>query len=121
MYNDKKVDKNDSYKHSKWLSFMKKRLKIAKDLLTDDGVIFVSIDDKEQAYLKVLMDEIFDQEFFAANIVWQSSFGGKNDTKLIPVNTEYILCYSFLKSTAVWFGFCIFFCEPFIFSIINSS
>lgn len=97
IYNDAIVDKKDPYKHSKWLSFMKKRLIVAKDLLKNNGVIFVSIDDNEQAYLKVLMDEIFGEQNFAANIVWQSSFGGKNDTKLIPINTEYILCYSFEK------------------------
>lgn len=73
---------------------IKERLLQAKKLLTDDGVIFVSIDDNEQSYLKILMDEIFGEENFVANISWQSSFGGKNDTKLIPINTEYILCYS---------------------------
>ena len=59
VYNDKIVDKEDSFKHSKWLSFMEKRLKVARDLLTDEGVIFVSIDDNEQANLKLLMNEVF--------------------------------------------------------------
>src|SRR5699024_11362357 len=62
VYNDKIVDKKDSFKHSKWLSFMEKRLKVARDLLTDEGVIFVSIDDNEQANLKLLMDEVFGGE-----------------------------------------------------------
>ena len=72
---------------------LKERLVLSKKLLAEAGVIFVSIDDHEQAYLKVLMDEIFGEENFIANINWQSSFGGKNDTKLMPINTEYILLY----------------------------
>ena len=64
VYNDdfgvkKVIGSDDPYKHSKWLSFMKKRLELAKELLSEEGVIFVSIDDNEQAYLKVLMDEVF--------------------------------------------------------------
>lgn len=59
IYNDSFVDKEDGYRHSKWLSFMNKRLKIAKNLLSDKGVIFISIDDNEQAPLKMLCDEIF--------------------------------------------------------------
>jgi len=98
IYNDKLINKEDGFRHSYWLSFMKKRLELAYSLLNDDGVIFVSIDDNEQAYLKVLMDEIFGEDNFVTNFNWQSSFGGKNDTKLVPVNTEYILCYS-LKDT----------------------
>ena len=59
IYNDRYVDKEDNYRHSKWLSFMNKRLRIAKDLLTERGVIFISIDDNEQAQLKLLCDDIF--------------------------------------------------------------
>jgi len=59
VYNDSFVDTEDSYRHSKWLSFMNKRLKIAKKLLSDKGVIFISIDDNEQAQLKLLCDEVF--------------------------------------------------------------
>ncbi len=59
IYNDKIVDKNDGYSHSKWLSFMSKRLEIAQNLLSETGVIFISIDDNEQAQLKLLCDEIF--------------------------------------------------------------
>lgn len=61
-YNDTFIDKNDGYSHSKWLSFMERRLEIAKKLLTDDGVIFISIDDNEQAQLKLLCDSIFGEE-----------------------------------------------------------
>lgn len=59
MYNDRYIDKEDSFRHSVWLSFMEKRLKIAKKLLKEEGVIFISIDDNEQAQLKILCDEIF--------------------------------------------------------------
>ena len=59
IYNDSFVDKEDGYRHSKWLTFMNKRLKIAKNLLSDKGVIFISIDDNEQAPLKMLCDEVF--------------------------------------------------------------
>jgi adenine-specific DNA-methyltransferase len=59
---------NDTFKHSTWLTFMKNRLSVAKDLLTSDGVIFVQCDDREHAYLKVLMDEIFKRENFISNI-----------------------------------------------------
>ena len=66
-YNDKYVDSEDSYRHSKWLSFMSKRLRIAKRLLSDRGVIFISIDDNEQAQLKILCDEIFGADNFSGN------------------------------------------------------
>lgn len=70
VYNDDYVDRDDAYRHSKWLSFMAKRLKIAKKLLSDRGVIFISIDDNEQANLKLLCDEIF-----KPYIALQYSFG----------------------------------------------
>ena len=98
VYNDKFVSNEDKFKHSKWLSFMEKRLNVAKRLLNDDGIIFVSVDDSEQAYLKVKMDEIFGESSFVTNIVWKSSGGGKNHSSKIPQNKEYILCYSNRKS-----------------------
>ena len=88
-----KFNYKDKFGRGGWLNMMKTRLELAKELLSDEGVIFVSIDDKEQAYLKVLMDDIFGEDNFIANINWQSSFGGKNDSKLMPINTEYILFY----------------------------
>lgn len=78
-------------RHSYWLSFMKKRLELCKDLLADTGVIFMSIDDNEAAQLKLLADEIFGAENFVAQLVW--SGGRKNDSKLISMSHEYILCY----------------------------
>ncbi|WP_155969808.1 site-specific DNA-methyltransferase [Streptococcus ruminantium] len=68
IYNDKIVDKTDGYSHSKWLSFMSKRLEIARELLSEVGVIFISIDDNEQAQLKLLCDEIFGEENVEINI-----------------------------------------------------
>ncbi|MGB5981999.1 MAG: site-specific DNA-methyltransferase [Nonlabens sp.] len=91
IYNDKYVDKEDSYRHSKWISFMSKRLKIAHNLLADDGVIFISIDDNEQPQLRILCDEIFGQNNFVSNMIWAA--GKKNDSKHISNSHEYIICY----------------------------
>ena len=93
VYNDHFVDSEDSYRHSKWLSFMSKRLEIAKRLLSDKGVIFISIDDNEQANLKLLCDEVFGEDNLIANFIWQSTPGSNtgNDIKTV---TEYIILYS---------------------------
>lgn len=92
VYNDSFVDSEDGYRHSKWLSFMEKRLKIAKKLLSDKGVIFISIDDNEQANLKLLCDEVFGSDRFITNFIWQKKTGAA-DAKGIATITEYILCY----------------------------
>ena len=94
IYNDKFVDKEDSYRHSKWLSFMHKRLLIAKRLLKDTGVIFISIDDNEQAQLKMLCDEVFGEENFLGVFLKQSKIGGGSDSKFIVKEHEYALTYS---------------------------
>ena len=86
-----KVPKEHPLRHSYWLSFMEKRLKLAKNLLSDKGVIFISIDDNEQANLKLLCDKIFGGNNFIANLIWAA--GRKNDSKYISVSHEYILCY----------------------------
>lgn len=93
VYNDSFVDREDGYRHSKWLSFMNKRLKIAKGLLSNKGVIFISIDDNEQAQLKLLCDEIFGERNFIAKFDWRKKTGA-NDAKDIAVITESILLYS---------------------------
>ena len=72
IYNDNYVDKEDSYRHSKWLSFMNKRLRLAKNLLTEEGSIFISIDDNEQANLKLLCDQIFGENNLLKTLVWES-------------------------------------------------
>ncbi|AWK62071.1 site-specific DNA-methyltransferase [Helicobacter cinaedi] len=84
----------NSSTHSAWLSFMYPRLYIARQLLCDDGVIFISIDDNEQANLKLLCDEIFGEENFVANIIWQKKKGGGQDSQDFAKEHEYILCYS---------------------------
>ena len=93
IYNDDYVDKEDTYRHSKWLSFMQKRLELAKNLLKDDGVIFISIDDNEFAQLKLLCDEIFGEKNFIANIIWKKTENIKMDSQFLSINTEYILLY----------------------------
>lgn len=95
IYNDNFVDKEDTWRHSKWLSFMSKRLQLAKELLSEDGVIFISIDDNEMYQLKLLCDEIFGEENFIANIIWKKNNDNvrKNIKKILIMN-EYILCYS---------------------------
>lgn len=76
---------------------MKNRLELARDLLADDGIIFVSIDDNEQAYLKVLMDEIFGEENFVTNFIWQKKSGG-GQAKYIYEGHEYICFYAKVKN-----------------------
>ena len=84
---------NDNFNHSTWLCFMKNRLEIAREFLRDDGVIFIQCDDNEQAYLKVLMDEIFGRENFVGCIVWLKG-NAQNDADTMQRNQEYILCYA---------------------------
>ncbi len=92
---------NDRFNHSTWLTFMKNRLEVARELLRDDGVIFVQCDDNEQAYLKVLMDEVFGRENFITNITWQRTPEGRTalgqGSSFINNSSEYIL--SFCKSS----------------------
>jgi adenine-specific DNA-methyltransferase len=84
---------NDSFNHSSWLTFMKNRLILAKKLLREDGVIFVQCDDNEQAYLKILMDEIFFRENFIANLIWEKKTGA-SDAKEIATITEFSIIFS---------------------------
>ena len=93
VYNDKFVDKEDSYRHSKWLSFMAKRLCIAKQLLSDKGVIFISIDDNEQAQLKLLCDEIFGENNFIASCVRKRRDSQANLSHNISPIHEYVFIF----------------------------
>ncbi|MGN8065859.1 site-specific DNA-methyltransferase [Lactococcus lactis] len=97
-YNDSLVDKTDSFIHSKWLSFMKNRLSIARQLLDDSGVIFISIDDNEFSQLKLLMDEIFGELNFVTNLVWEKKKKGSFLSNSITNVKEYLLVYSKKKS-----------------------
>lgn len=104
IYNDSYVDKEDTFKHSKWLSFIAKRLRIAKRLLSDKGVIFISIDDNEQAQLKLLCDEIFNENHLVGQIVWfKKRKGSFLSNKLISL-TEYVLSYSCNDSIELFGG-----------------
>ncbi len=96
VYDDVFIDINDTFRHSKWLSFMSSRLEIAKNLLSENGVIFISIDDNEQAQVKLLCDSIFGYENFVANLVWETKREAKGipPVKMCVVNQEYILVYS---------------------------
>ena len=85
---------NDKFNHSAWLTFMKNRLELAKKLLSNDGFIFVQIDDNEQAYLKVLMDEIFGREKFIGTIVYRRRKSQANLSKNLSIIHEYILIYT---------------------------
>ncbi|WP_049524573.1 DNA methyltransferase [Streptococcus pseudopneumoniae] len=91
---------NDSFNHSTWLIFMKNRLEVARELLSDDGLIFVQCDDNEQAYLKVLMDEVFSRNNFISNIVWKGR-GGRQDSKYVAQIHETIIFYAKNKERAV--------------------
>ena len=94
VYNDSFVDSEDSYRHSKWLSFMSKRLRIAKRLLSDRGVIFISIDDNEQANLKLLCDQVFGEECFIGLISRATGTTTGQDTGSLGKACDYILAYS---------------------------
>lgn len=83
--------------HSGWLSFMYPRLLLARDLLTKDGVIFISIDDNEQANLKLLCDDVFGEENFVANLIWQKKYSPQNDAKWFSNMHDHIICYSKIK------------------------
>ena len=92
IYNDSYVDKEDAYKHSKWLSFMYKRLSLAKNLLNQKGVIFISIDDNEQPFLRIICDDVFGKENFVEQVIWKKRATPPND-RIIGRNHEYILIY----------------------------
>ncbi len=84
---------DDGLEHSIWLGLMRDRLEIIKRLLSDDGSLWITIDDNEAHYLKVLCDEVFGRGNFVGNIVWQHSIQGKNDAKLLSLHHNYILVY----------------------------
>jgi len=94
IYNDHYVDKEDNFRHSKWISFMESRLRLARNLLKKDGVIFISIDDNEMAQLKLLCNGIFGEENFVGAFVKQSKVGGGSDSKFVVKEHEYVLVYA---------------------------
>lgn len=99
IYNDRFVDKEDAYRHSKWLEFMYRRLQLARDLLAEDGVIFVSIDDNEAFNLGLLMNQVFGENNFVATNIWQKRYSASNDHKSIAPMHEYIFVY---QASDIW-------------------
>jgi len=93
VYNDRFVDVNDAWRHSTWVEFMYQRLLLAKDLLRQDGSIFVSIDDNELFALGLLMNKVFGPNAFVANCIWQKRYSSANDHKTIAPMHEYVLAY----------------------------
>lgn len=96
IYGDAIVDSNDGFRHSKWLSFISERLEIARKLLSDTGMIMISINDIEMYALKMLCDNIFGESNFLANFIWQSTPGSNTGLEIKTV-TEYVLCYAKVK------------------------
>lgn len=92
---------NDSFNHSTWLTFMKNRLEKAKELLSNEGVIFISCDDTEQAYLKVLLDDIFGRDNFVTNFVWRRRKTQANLAKHIAPVHDFIICVAKNKNKLV--------------------
>lgn len=97
-YNDYYVDKENSYRHSKWLNFMEKRLNLAKNLLTENGVIFISIDDNEQANLKLLCDKIFEEKNFICTFIRKTKSMTGDDGNGLNIQFEYLIAYGKNKS-----------------------
>ena len=88
------VDNEDLERHDKWLCMMWPRLQLLKELLADDGVIFVSIDDNEQHHLRMLMDEVFGAGNSVTNFIWQKKYAPTNDATYFSDNHDFILCYA---------------------------
>lgn len=100
-YNNEFVDSNDSFRHSKWLSWISKRISRAKRLLSRNGIIVVTIDDYEYASLKLLMDEIFTEENYLGTIVIRNNPSGRSTVRGLSVNHEYALLYSKTKESSL--------------------
>ena len=94
------VDNEDLERHDKWLCMMWPRLHLLRELLAENGVIFISIDDNEQHHLRMLMDEIFGDTNFVTNIIWQKKFSPQNDAKYFSDNHDFVLCYA--KDKEIW-------------------
>lgn len=94
IYNDRFIDKDDSYRHSKWLCFMSARLELSRALLKDGGIFLISIDNNEYARLKLLCDEIFGSDNCLATFIWHNNKKGRQMDKYIKNTNEYILVYT---------------------------
>jgi len=94
VYNDRFVDKTHRFRHSLWLEFMHRRLLLARELLAPDGVIFVSIDDNEVFRLGMLMDQVFGEDNFIANVIWQKAYAPKNSARHFSDDHEYLVVFA---------------------------
>lgn len=94
IYDDDYVGKDDTFRHSKWSSFITKRLECARRLLSSKGLLFISIDDNEVAPLKLICDDVFGDENFINIFVWQRNSSAKTEKGKFTVNTEYVLLYA---------------------------
>lgn len=88
------VDKEDLTRHDKWLCMMMPRLKLLRELLSEDGAIFISCDDNEQHRLRLLLDEVFGSQNFIQNIIWQKKYTQSNDAKYFSDTHDFIICYA---------------------------
>ncbi|MXX80548.1 MAG: site-specific DNA-methyltransferase [Chloroflexi bacterium] len=93
------VDGEDLERHEKWLCMMWPRLQLLKDLLAEDGVIFVSIDDNEQHRLRAVMDEVFGELNCVTNVVWEKKYSPQNDAKWFSDNHDFVVCYASDKTS----------------------
>lgn len=94
VYNDRHFDATNRYRHSTWLEFLYQRLRLARDLLAEDGVIFVSIDDNELFNLGLLMNKVFGERNFIANVIWQKVYSPKSTAAHFSDDHEYVLIYA---------------------------
>lgn len=99
-YSDDFTRAGDAFPHARWLSFMERRLRFARGLMSDMGSIFISIGDREAAPLRLLCDELFGERNFVANIVWEKKAHAQNDARWLSANHEYILVYA--KDKRIW-------------------
>ncbi len=90
----KVVDREDLTRHDKWLCMIMPRLKLIRELMTDDGVIFVSIDDNEVHHLRAMMDDIFGEDNFVATVIWEKVYSPKSSAKFFSENHDYVVAYA---------------------------
>src|SRR5205085_125889 len=90
---------DDALEHSLWLTMMRDRIELLKDLLADDGSLWISIDDDEGHYLKTLCDEVFGRRNFVSNVIWQKKYSPQNDAKWLSDSHDHILVFAKNKQT----------------------
>lgn len=98
IYSDRYVDADDVFRHSKWLAFMERRLRVARNLLSPTGIIIVAIGNEQQHRLRMLMDDVFGESNFISNVTWNG--GRKNDSRFVSNGEDYMLIYA--NDKAAW-------------------